>query len=164
VRAGNSRERTYEIHGNLHRMRCAKGCTSEQYAVPDTVHTPERNGVLHEDDEPQLRCPRCDGWARPHVLWFDECYDEGWYRFDSSLRGAMDADVLIVVGTSGATNLPMQVGGIAAQRGAVILDINPQANPFSRMADQSPRGGALQGPAGDILPDLVTALAEAANN
>jgi NAD-dependent deacetylase len=163
IRAGNSRERTYEIHGNLHRMRCAKGCSTEQFPVPDNVHTPERNGVLHDADRPLLRCPRCDGWARPHVLWFDECYDEAWYRFESSLNAAVDADVLIVVGTSGATNLPMQVGGIAAQRGAVIIDINPQDNPFSRMADQAPRGTAIQGTAGQALPPLVRTLVEAAN-
>jgi NAD-dependent deacetylase len=88
------------------------------------------------------------------VLWFDECYDEENYRFNSSIDATTNADMLLVVGTSGATNLPMQVGSIAAQKGAVIIDINPDFNPFSAIATKN-GGFFLQGPAGQILPDLV---------
>jgi len=158
IRAGNTRQRTYEIHGNLHRMRCAQSCGNDQWSVPDDITTPVRNGALLESDGAQLRCPRCGGWARPHVLWFDECYDEQKYRYESSLRVAVQADLLIVVGTSGATNLPMQVGAVAAQRGAVIIDINPESNPFSRLAEHTPHGAALTGAAGELLPSLVAQL------
>jgi hypothetical protein len=48
----------------------------------------------------------------------------------------------------------MQVGTIAAQRGAVIVDVNPDFNPFSTIATKN-GGFFCQGPAGQILPDLV---------
>ena len=73
--------------------------------------------------------------------------------FDA-IEAASDADVLLVVGTSGATNLPMQVGNIAAGKGAVIVDINPDFNPFSAIATKN-GGFFLQGPSGKILPELV---------
>ena len=37
-----------------------------------------------------------------HVLWFDECYDEQHFYFESSLQAAAAADLLLIVGTSGA--------------------------------------------------------------
>ena len=157
-RSGNSRERTYEIHGNIDTMRCKRGCTSEIYPIPDEVPFKQKGDALTDSDRAMLRCPRCGESTRPHVLWFDECYDEQWYRFQSSLTAAMQAALLLVIGTSGATNLPMQVGGIVAQRGAAMIDINPQPNPFSRMATASSKGCFVQSGAGDALPEIVAHL------
>jgi NAD-dependent deacetylase len=157
VRAGSTPERTFEIHGNINRMRCAKECCREIFPMPEELAFKEKNEPLTDDDRALLVCPRCGGLSRPHVLWFDECYDEEYFRFSSSIQAAGEADLLISVGTSGATNLPMQVGGIAARRGAVIIDVNPQPNPFSRLAEQS-GGFFCQGPGGEILPEIVEAI------
>ena len=96
----------------------------------------------------------CAGWARPHVLWFDEYYDEANFRFNSSLEATTSADVLLVVGTSGATNLPMQVGQEALDTGTFIVDINPEPNPFSRLAESS-GGMFLRGASGTVLPRIL---------
>ena len=48
-------------------------------------------------------------WMRPHVLWFDESYDEHLFKFQSSLKEVEETDMLIVVGTTGTTNLPYQM-------------------------------------------------------
>ena len=104
-----------------------------------------------------LACPGCGGWARPHVLWFDEYYDEENFRFESSLAAAAGAAVLLVVGTSGTTNLPMQIGQAAAGRGATIIDVNPEPNPFSRVAERC-GGFFLQGPSSKFLPAIHEAL------
>ena len=104
-----------------------------------------------------MRCG-CGAWLRPHVLWFDECYDEEHYRFESSIRAASTADLLLTVGTSGATNLPMRVGALALSRGALLVDVNPSPNPFSGMAEAG-GGHFAQGPSGEILPRLVEAMA-----
>ena len=157
LRAGNSDQRTYEIHGNIDYARCDEGCGHGVFPLDEGLQK-ERGEPLTDADRAVLRCPGCSGWARPHVLWFDECYDEQNFRFESSLQAAIRADVLLVVGTSGATNLPMQVGQAALQTGATIVDVNPDDNPFSRIAQQADSGFFLQGPAGQWLPLVVEAV------
>jgi NAD-dependent deacetylase len=92
------------------------------------------------------------------VLWFDECYDEENYRFDSTVKAATEADLLLVVGTSGATNLPMRVGQICYSRGAAMVDVNPEENPFSELAERADRGFFARGSACDRLPAIAAAL------
>jgi NAD-dependent deacetylase len=92
------------------------------------------------------------------VLWFDEYYDEKNYRADSAIRAAAQADVLLVVGTSGATNLPMQIGTLCLRQGAAIVDLNPEANPFAIIAERAEQGCAIRGTACDNLPGIVQHL------
>ena len=156
-RAGGAPERTYEIHGNLQVHRCMNDCTQELWPCPASVYAKEKDEPLSAADEQALRCPRCGAWARPHVLWFDECYDEAHFRFNSSLEAVASADLLLIVGTTGATNLPMQMGVLAARSGAALVDVNPSPNPFATLAKRT-GGFALQGKAGDLLPPIADAL------
>lgn len=149
LRAGSSLERTWQIHGNIDFMRCSRECGSLT-EVPDGV-----------EDWTLLRCPACGAPARPHVLWFDECYDEARYRFESSLNAAADANLLLVVGTAGATNLPNQMAGLALQTGAAFVDVNPDDNVFAQAARRYPRGFAARAKSGDALPGIVRRLIEA---
>ena len=87
----------------------------------------------------------------------DEYYDEAYYHYESSIRAAVKARMLIVVGTSGATNLPVQVGYQAVKSNSLIIDVNIEANPFSQMAEQN-GGYFLQGPSASILPEILNAL------
>ncbi len=154
-RAGS--ERVYCIHGDAAYVRCAAECgvgVLEQPPFPPR----QREDVFSADDLARLRCPRCGSWLRPHVLWFDEFYDEPNYHMDSALRAASSADLLLVVGTSGATNLPWQIGRLAFQRGAAIVDVNPEENPFADLAVRLPRGFFARGSACDRLPAIVEAL------
>ena len=80
---------------------------------------------------------------RPHVLWFDEQYNEDQYRFESAIRATETADALVVVGTTGATSLPAHMLQIARSRRIPIIDVNPDDNPFARAATRGP-GGWLQ--------------------
>ena len=158
-RAGNSPERTLEIHGNIHKMRCAVACGEAVYPIPESALTADDGGTARLADLP--RCPRCGALARPHVLLFDECYNEAHYRFDSALAAAARTDLLIVVGTSGATNLPNQVARLAAQRGGAIVDVNVGDNPFAELARRSGRGFVCRGPAAAILPEMAETMAAA---
>lgn len=158
-RAGSTGARTYEIHGNLERMRCAAECCPQLFPIPEGVDPPpERTAQsLSAEERAALVCPRCGGRARPHVLWFDETYDEKFFRFESSLRAAERCRLLIVVGTQGATTLPRHVASLAAASGATILDINPERTPFSQLAISG--GGAwLQGTACQWLVPVVERL------
>ena len=154
LRAGNSHARTYQIHGNIDFMRCGADCCPDTFDMPAGVDLVWPKGRAVGDAERALLvCPKCGGRARPHVLWFDETYDEPHFRFESSLRAASQAGLLIVVGTSGATTLPHHVAGIVSQRGTPFVALNLDASPFTDMADHF-----WQGPAGERLPPITEHL------
>lgn len=159
TRAGNSRERTYQIHGNIFYARCQAECGLGVIPLPAELKAKEKGEELSEDEKSLLDCPRCGAALRPHVLWFDETYDEVHYRFNSSLDIAAQTGLLITAGTSGATNLPQQVAWLAYQNGAMIIDINIERNPFSDLAERSPGGAFLQGASAALLPELAEILA-----
>ena len=160
LRAGSSPERTFQIHGNLFFMRCAVPCTPEIFPLPADMPGKQRGEALAEEDRARLKCPVCSGWSRPHVLWFDEVYDEAHFRFESSMAVAAATDLLIVVGTAGATNLPNQVAWAVKRRGGAIVDVNIEPNVFSDMARSGGRGFFAKGPSGTILPEMAKALAK----
>lgn len=158
LRAGNTLDRTFQIHGNIDYARCSRECGAPIFPLPEDLPDKARGEAVTDQEREALRCPTCGEQARPHVLWFDECYDEKNFRFNSSLQAASAAGVLLVVGTSGATNLPMQVGQMALTSGATIVDVNPDPNPFSQMAQGADGGFFLQGPSGAFLPRIAALL------
>ena len=157
LRAGNTRARTYEIHGNIDFMRPTDGDSTTLCKIPASV----REAARGSDEEllDALRCPRTGAAYRPHVLWFDEFYTEDLFRYESALRVTANADLLVVVGTSGATNLPTQMVSMAAQAQIPFVDINVNWNTFGHAASKLPHGLSLRGKAGDLLPILVEAIA-----
>lgn len=158
LRAGSSMDRIYQIHGNIGYARCTEDCGQGIWPLPETLGRGRVRGVaLTNEEQKLLQCPSCGSAARPHVLWFDECYDEEHFRYESSIHAAILADALLVVGTSGATNLPMMVGHYAADAGALIIDINLEPNPFSRLAE-SMGGLFIKGSSSAVLPQLVDTL------
>ena len=160
-RAGSPTGSLWEIHGNLDFMRCFDNCRRDllpmQGALPAEWLAWERHQIVDEAASAPLRCGGCGGWLRPHVLWFDEYYEEEFFGSDSSLASVEQADLLLVVGTSGATSLPMHMAQLAMARGILLLDIDPEDNAFAAMA--GPRGH-LRASAVQALPALVRVLAE----
>ena len=157
LRAGSTSRRTYEIHGNIDFMRCSRECSSERFEVPLTEAWP-RGKALEVRDVKRLVCPRCGAMNRPCVLWFDETYDEERYRYESSIDAAEMAALLLVVGTSGMTSLPMRVAEIVALRQVPMVVVDPEPNAFRRLAEESGHGAFLQGKAGDWVPKIVEEL------
>ena len=155
-RAGSPDARTFPIHGDIDLMRCAADCSLDRWLLPEGVPLLGKGEPVSESARALLRCPRCGGMARPHVLWFDESYDEPRFFLDTARRLAARASLLVVVGTSAQTNLPWQVVTLAARAGATIVDINVEDNPFGDIAAES--GGAVRGSAAQVLPALVSAL------
>ena len=160
LRAGSSRQRTYQIHGNIFFMRCADECSEDLYPLPDGVSAKSKDQDLTAEEAELLKCPACGKTARPHVLWFDETYNEIHFKFESSLRAAARTDLLIIVGTAGATNLPNQVAALARRSGAVLVDINIEANPFSRMALSDEKGFFIQASSGQALTAILNLFKE----
>jgi NAD-dependent deacetylase len=158
LRAGQSVPRTYQIHGNIDFMRCADECSTQLTPVPDALDEIEAGQVLTEAQVALLVCPRCQGRARPHVLWFDESYDEPLFRYQSSIDAATRAALVLVVGTSASTTLPWHVVEIGARQGAALVDINIEHNPFARIAESVDVGCAVRGSAAEHIPAIVDHL------
>jgi NAD-dependent deacetylase len=151
-RAGSSSARTYPIHGDARMMRCSTECHEALHELPSSLGGQNDPSALRRG----LTCEQCGGWLRPHVLWFDEFYEERFYRSESALAAARNASLLIVVGTSGATTLPMRIATECVRRGVPIIDVNIEQNVFSEMAVSG--GVQLTGPAASVLPELVHLL------
>jgi NAD-dependent deacetylase len=152
-RAGSPAARTFAIHGELEQMRCAADCCLDRWPIPAGVPALARGETVSDATKALLVCPSCGEMARPHVLWFDEAYDEPRFHLDTVRELASVAALCVVVGTSAQTNLPWQVVMLAARNGATIVDINPVANPFGDIAVRS--GGVIRAPSAVVLPGLI---------
>jgi NAD-dependent deacetylase len=160
LRAGNSAGRTYQIHGNVDHARCAAECTSEIRRLPDDFARDWKWGRRPgEAEQRELTCPRCGGWLRPHVLWFDETCDEDRFRFDSSLRAAGDAAVLVVAGATTAPALPMKMCQSAVASGVLLVVIDSRGTALNQMASASEYGISLRGPTASLLPEVCDTIA-----
>lgn len=155
LRAGNSVEKTFQIHGNVFFMRCADECKRKIFPIPNNLTGSGKKKTLTETDRQLLMCPYCGSRTRPHVLWFDEMYNEHYYRYHSALNVAGETDLLLVVGTSGATSLPNQVVWEVKHRNGIIIDVNIEENPFSNIALSTRQGFFVKKPSGEALPDIL---------
>ncbi len=158
LRAGNTLARTYQIHGNVFSMRCALECNEAVYPIPETVRPKSATESLTDSDREQLRCPLCGARTRPHILLFDESYNEHHYHFYSALKAAQETALLIVVGTAGATNLPNQVAREVYRRDGCIIDVNIETNPFAQLAENSSRGFFVKESSASALPAILEAM------
>ncbi|KIG13778.1 NAD-dependent protein deacetylase of SIR2 family protein [Enhygromyxa salina] len=159
LRAGSTHARTIQVHGSTDLMRAIEG-DDTPIPIPASMPILGRNDPISDEAWELLTTP--DGRrTRPHILWFDECYNERLYRAESALTAAKSCDLLVVVGTSGAAAIPYHVAAVALRRGVGIIDINPEPNPFSEHAlDQAKRGSGLwlQGTGSQWVPELVARL------
>ncbi|MFO1463139.1 MAG: NAD-dependent deacylase [bacterium] len=135
-RLAGSRRMT-ELHGNLWRTRClACGKVEELTEVPQALPP---------------RCAGCGGLRRPDVVWFGEMLDP---RHIAEAERACDADLFLIVGTSGEVWPAAGFAHQAKAAGAQLVEINPQPGSLSQLADFP-----LVGKAGEVLPRLLQGLA-----
>jgi len=127
-----------ELHGNIWRVRCARNCG---YRIRDNEAAQPRT-VLHCE---------CGEWLRPDVVWFGEMLAAG--TLETARQSVLQADIVLVVGTSAAVYPVAALPRIAHERRARIVEINVDETPLSDEAD-----AVLRGPAGEILPALERAL------
>jgi len=161
-KAGTSEKRTYLIHGTLEKVRCGEECSKQFYPFPDFPF--EKNQELTAAQTEQLKCPQCGDYLRPHVLWFDERYNEKHYKLDSSMRTAKETGLLLTIGSSGATNLPMLVTESVLSRQGMLIDINPNANAFSELAYKKKNGFVIRAKSSDALPEFVELFSKLKNS
>ena len=132
--------RVLELHGSLWRVRCAAcGREREELLVP----------------LPQLppHCAQCGGMERPAVVWFGEYLPVD--VMTAAQAAAEACEVLVVVGTSAVVYPAAGLVSVAADAGAKVIEVNPQASALAHLADVT-----LRAPAGEALPLIDAWLRE----
>lgn len=137
-RAGGQVDNILHLHGTIRRDHCHARCGYDE--------------AIDLQDPPSLRrCPVCDSYMRPSVVWFGEGLPEAvWARSVAVCNGA---DCLIVVGTSG-TVYPAAglIEVVQANRGSIIV-VNTNPGEGSHVTTVE-----LIGRAGQIVPELLDGL------
>jgi NAD-dependent deacetylase len=122
-----------ELHGNITQGRC------------------ERCGQLRPLEPSELlppHCAHCGARLRPNVVWFGEtlprrALERAWTAFQT-------CEVALIVGTSGLVQPAASLAGVAAQAGARVIEVNPDATPISSLAAVTLRGASAV-----VLPRLL---------
>ena len=146
------------IHGDLRYMRCSDSCSDELFPIPDKLINRDKKKRLTYDETKLLQCPSCDDIFRPHVLWFDEYYNEKFYKLDTIRQIAKETDLLFVIGTTGTTGLPKQIVALALEHSNLIIEINPKRSLMTDRIEQSKNGFWIKGRSGKILPEIVNIM------
>ena len=89
-RASSLGGEVFEINGNLDYMSCSKECSAELY--PSILGSAS---IINKVPT----CPKCGALCRPHMLLFDESYNEEYYRAKTAAKMMESIDVLIILGT-----------------------------------------------------------------
>jgi NAD-dependent deacetylase len=126
-----------ELHGNISKTKCFN----------EGTFVTEWN----ETGDVPPRCPSCGSPLRPAVVWFEEPLPD--VEIQKAISATLQCDVFLSIGTSTvvypAAGLPLK----ALESGAIVVEINPQPTPLTPRATF-----ALQGPAGVVLPELLSDL------
>ena len=124
------------LHGRLTAYRCLECGTPVQLDLAQRLAA-----------EPPV-CAACAGLIRPGVVWFGELLDAN--LWEQAYAACQQADVMLVVGTSGlvwpAAELPL----LARRAGAHVVEVNPEDTELTGWADTCVRGRS-----GEILPLLA---------
>ena len=95
------------------------------------------------------RCPACNAYMRPAVVWFGETLDPDIWT--AAEEHCQSCDAMLVVGTSGQVHPTAGLVYIAAQRKAKVIVVNLEESPLDEMATV-----VLHGRASEIVPDIVS--------
>lgn len=122
-----------EVHGSIWKLRCTR-CSSEW--------------LDHSVPLKKLPHCACGALARPGVVWFGESLPTHiWAAAESATTSC---DVFLVVGTSALVYPAAGLVSLARSAGAKTIEVNTEITAVSASVDCS-----LNGPAGEILPQLI---------
>lgn len=157
--AGSSEERTYSIHGDFDFVRCGDECSNELYPFPSEIDLENRDkDLITEKEWKALKCPKCNEELRPHVLWFDEQYNEKYFKIDSVIKIAKQTGILFVIGTSGATNLPQRIAQNVLASNGMVVEVNIEESYFSELLNNKKRGFVIKQKSTPFLEELYAEI------
>ncbi len=163
-KAGSSEEQTYLIHGDFDFVRCGEECSKELYPFPKEINLLDRDkDTITGSEWKALRCPKCNEDLRPHVLWFDEYYDERYFKKDSVLKISKHTGLLFVIGTSGATILPQMIAKNVLAKGGMIVEVNIEESYFSQLLKNKKKGIVVNQKSTPFLKELNVEIKKIVN-
>ncbi len=134
--AGASADRVLHLHGSIVHDRCHGGCGwSERVDLNEPTASRD--------------CPSCGEPVRPAVVWFGEPLPE--VVWEQALAACSEADLLLVIGTSGVVQPAAMLVELASQAGAFVVNLNPEPTQLDSIADVS-----VHRPAAEVLPELIS--------
>jgi len=126
-------KKVYEFHGRLNYFVCPKCHTYYKLEEIELNAKP-----------PQCLSNTCRAVLKPDFIFFGEGIPEQAYI--NSMRAARNADVLILIGTSGEIMPASSIPIMAKQKGCKIIEINPnKTNYTSRITDTLIQAKASEG-------------------
>lgn len=134
LHAAAGSENLVELHGNIRRVKCFDG----GHVVASWPR---------EDPGPPP-CPVCGSALRPDVVWFGEALPP--LAIEAAVAATRGCDVFLSVGTSGLVEPAASLPLVALERGATVIEVNPEATPLTPRATAS-----IAATAGAALPRLV---------
>jgi NAD-dependent deacetylase len=137
-RAGS--QQVIELHGNILVNRCHR---------TGQVITDEQ--LIASDESPPRSPHHPQGLARPGVVWFGEALPGE--ALEQAFASLMECDLFFSIGTSTQVEPAASLPFMARERGALVVEVNPDETPLTPVADFS-----LCGPSGEVLPAIIAAL------
>jgi NAD-dependent deacetylase len=126
----------HEFHGNSQKLICTK--CFRHFEVSD----------LNLEKLPPL-CTECNSLIKPDFIFFGEGIPAD--AHNASLKAAEDADVFLIIGSTGEVMPASQIPVLAKQTGAKIIEINPETSRYTgHITDIH-----LQGKAGKVMVELL---------
>ena len=126
------------LHGSIFRVRCTS-CDAE---------SGHRAPVDASNERTLPRCDVCDGMLRPAVVWFGEQLPAD--ALSRASEAAREADVCLVIGTSGAVYPAAGLAYEAADTGARLIVIDPGDTAYDAISDVR-----LMGSADTVVPEIL---------
>ena len=135
-----------EIHGNRNRLRCLE-CGLRFHRGDFDARLSARSALA---GVPPL-CRECGGVLKLDTVMFGEPIPQD--TLQACRQAAERCDCMLLVGTSGTVNPAAQLPLVAQERGAALIEINPEPTSLTPRCDV-----ILTGPADDILPQLLDSI------
>jgi NAD-dependent deacetylase len=126
-----------ELHGSLFHYKCLR--CDKPADVPEW-----RNRT----DVP--KCAYCGGPVRPDIVWFGESLPAR--NLALAQNAARHCDLFLSIGTSGVVYPAAGLPHLALEKGAFVVDINPNETELSGYVQCS-----LRGKASEVVPAIVAA-------
>jgi len=128
IRSGCPPEKIKEVHGSMWRLQCLGVCTHDFWDETSPSLCDLNSETMTASRYPT--CPKCRGTARPHILMFGDAEYVGHPKQDQNFQSfaKYPVDLVLLIGSSGAVPTNDYIALHFLERGAPVININPDAS------------------------------------